>query len=89
MHAEGRRGRQVKKRTCLVLAKNGAEEGGPNPGQLRLILESAGDGGLRFHPVSRRVGSPLEDDSRLLEEQAEDEISSPTDEPGLFGPVVD
>ena len=33
MHAEGGRdrgrGRQVKKRTYLVLAKNGAEEGGP------------------------------------------------------------
>ena len=56
-----------------------AEDGGPKPAELRLILERAGDDGLCFHPVSNRVGSPANDEPHLL-----DEVDHPTSPPGLF-----
>ena len=71
------------------LDHRGAEDGGPKPAECRSILNRAGDGGLRVHPVSNRVGSPANDDSHLLDEQLPGATDHPTDQPGLFEPVDD
>ncbi|MHC5024335.1 MAG: SOS response-associated peptidase [Planctomycetota bacterium] len=51
---------------------------------LTAMLEPAAAGILAFHPVSRRVNSPKNDDAKLLEPAPEPVDGKPAEEPGLF-----